>query len=171
MVSFARAARSRCFLSLLEGALPTTLAVLVVLGGLAGCGDEDEGGFSPVVSDPLSKVEFLRQADEICASTESRIEAAADDLLTGEEDPPPEEVERVAIDLVVPALESEVAAIRALGAPEGDEEEVEAILGATEAGIAEIEADPQGLIDGVPQSLRDAEELARRYGSQQCGIR
>ena len=138
----------------------------------SGCGgDDDEGGFSPVVSDPLEKVEFLRQADQICASTESQIEAAADDLLTGKEQPPPSEVERIAIDIVVPALEAEVAAIEALGAPEGDEAEVNAILGATEQGIAEIEADPQGLLDGPPDSLRRAANLSRAYGSQQCGIR
>jgi hypothetical protein len=139
---------------------------------IAGCGEEsDEGGFSPVVSDSLSKVEFLRQADEICHSTESQIEAAADDLVTNEDDPTPEEVEEVAIGIVVPALESQVAAIGAIGAPEGDEEEVEAILDATEEGIAEIEADPQSLLDGPPASLVEAEKLARGYGSQQCGIR
>jgi hypothetical protein len=147
-----------------------SLLVAVVL--VSGCGgDEDEGGFSPVVSDPVSKVEFLRQADEICRSTESQIEAAADDLVTNEEEPTPQEVEEVALGVVVPALESEVAAIGALGAPEGDEEQVRAILDATEAGIAEIEADPQALLDGTPESLVEAEELARRYGSQQCGIR
>ncbi len=134
-------------------------------------GGDDEGGFSPVVSDPVSKVEFLRQADEICVSTESRIEAAADDLVTSKQDPSPEEVEEVAINIVVPALETEVAAIGALGAPEGDEDEVQAILDATQAGIQEIEADPQALLDGVPESLREAEELARAYGSRQCGIR
>ena len=139
---------------------------------IAGCGEEsDEGGFSPVVSDPLSKVEFLRQADEICQSTESRIEAAADDLVTSKQDPSPEEVEEVAIGIVVPALESEVAAIGAIGAPEGDEAKVEAILDATDAGIEEIEADPRALLDGVPDSLREAEELARAYGSKTCGIR
>ena len=144
------------------------MAVVLV----AGCGgDDDEGGFSPVVSDSLSKVEFLRQADEICHSTESRIEAAADDLVTSKQDPSPEEVDEVAINIVVPALESEIAAIGALAAPEGDEDEIQAILDATEAGIAEIEADPQALLDGVPESLAEAEELARQYGSQQCGIR
>jgi len=144
--------------------------VAVVLA--PGCGgDEEEGGFSPVVSDPASKVEFLRQADEICLSTESQIEAAADDLVTNKEEPTPQEVEEVALGVVVPALESEVAAIGALGAPEGDEEQVQAILDATEAGIAEIEADPRALLDNTPESLVEAEELARRYGSQQCGIR
>jgi hypothetical protein len=144
--------------------------VAVVLA--PGCGgDEEEGGFSPVVSDPASKVEFLRQADEICLSTESEIEAAADDLVGNKEEPTPDEVEEVALGVVVPALEAEVAAIGALGAPEGDEEQVQAILDATEAGIAEIEADPQSLLDNTPESLVEAEELARRYGSQQCGIR
>ena len=139
---------------------------------LSGCGgDDDDGGFSPVVSDPLSKVEFLRQADEICLSTESQIEAAADDLVTDEEDPTPEEVEEVATGIVVPALESQVAAIGALGAPEGDEDEVQAILDATEAGIAEIEADPKALLDRAPTSLVKAERLARSFGSTQCGIR
>ena len=151
----------------------TAAAVTLAVAALAsGCGsDDEEGGFSPVVSDPLSKVEFLRQADEICHSAESQIEAAADDLVTDEEDPTPQEVEEVAISIVVPALESEVAAIDALGAPEGDEETVEAILDATRAGISEIESDPQSLLDGPPPSLAEAERLARAYGSQQCGIR
>ena len=147
-------------------------SLLVAALFVAGCGEEeDEGGFSPVVSDPLSKVEFLRQADEICFSAESRIEAAADDLLRGKGGPDPAEVEEVAIGIVVPALESEVAAIEALGAPEGDEQAVEAILEATRDGIAEIERDPEGLLNGAPESLARAEELARRYGSQECGIR
>lgn len=154
------------------GAELSVLAVPLVSFLIAGCGGEsDEGGFSPVVSDPLSKVEFLRQADEICNSTESRIEAAADDLVTGKEDPPPAEVERIALSIVVPALEAEVAAIEALGSPEGDEAEVEEILVATEEGIAEIEADPRGLLDGVPRSLRRAANLSRAYGARQCGLR
>lgn len=149
----------------------TAAALLAVAALLAGCGgDEDEGGFSPVVSEPVSKLEFLRQADEICVSTESRIEAAADDLVTAKKDPAPAEVESIALEVVVPALESEVAAIGALGAPEGDEDEVQGILDATEAGIAEIEADPQALLDGPTDSLRRAEMLASQYGSSQCGI-
>ena len=148
------------------------LATLVALVTLAGCGgDDDAGDFSPVVSDPLSKVEFLREADRICFASEARIEAAADDLVTGRGEPDPAEVERVATSIVVPALESEVRAIRALGAPAGDEPQVEAILAATEQGIAAIERDPRGLLDGVPQPLTRAQRLAEDYGSRQCGFR
>jgi hypothetical protein len=139
---------------------------------MAACGSEDDPDeFSPVVSEPLAKVEFLRRADAICHSTEARIEAAADDLVTSRRDPAPAEVERIALSLVVPALETEVTAIRALGPPAGDEREVEAILEATEQGIAAIEADPRGLLDGIPAPLRRAQDLAEAYGSQQCGLR
>ena len=91
--------------------------------------------------------------------------------MAGKGEPDPAEVEEVALGIVVPALEAEIAAIGALEAPEGDEDEVQAILDATQAGIEEIEADPQALLDGAPKSLAKAEQLARRYGSQQCGIR
>ena len=124
-----------------------------------------------MVSDPLTKVEFLREADEICFSSEARIEAAADDLVTAPGEPDPAEVERIAIDLVIPALEAEVRAIGAIGAPPGDEEQVEAILAATEQGIEAIEADPRGLLDGIPAPLRRATRLAEAYGAEQCGLR
>jgi hypothetical protein len=141
----------------------------VALGGCGG--DEEPADFSPVVVEPLSKVEFLREADRICFASEARIEAAADDLVAGNREPRPAEVERVAIGVVVPALESEVRAIRALGAPEGDERQVEAILAATEEGIAAIERDPRGLLDGIPAPLGRAQRLAEAYGSRQCGFR
>jgi hypothetical protein len=115
-------------------------------------------------------VEFLAQADRICASTNARVEAAADGLVTTGEDPPPAEVRRAIVGVVIPALEAEVRAIRALGAPAGDEAEVEAIIAATEAGIDEIRADPVAVLDGPPPSLRVAGRLARAYGSQSCGV-
>lgn len=150
----------------------SSVGLLLVASILLGCGgDNGPDDFSPVVAEPLSKVEFLRDADRICFSSEARIEAAADDLVTARRDPDPAEVERIAISLVVPALETEVRAIRALGAPDGDEREVEAILAATEQGIAAIEDDPRGLLDGIPAPLRRARQLAERYGSQQCGFR
>jgi hypothetical protein len=139
--------------------------VVLAAAFVVGCGDDDgPDDFSPVVVEPVSKVEFLREADRIC-------EAAADDLVTGRGETDPAEVERVATAIVVPALESEVRAIRALGAPDGDEREVAAILAATERGIAAIERDPRSLVDGVPAALRRAERLAAAYGSRQCGFR
>ncbi|MDQ3572963.1 MAG: hypothetical protein M3383_08910 [Actinomycetota bacterium] len=148
------------------------LAALLCATVWVGCGgDDSEDHSKPVVADPITKVEFLREADEICFASEAQIEAAADDILAGNGKADPAEVKRIARGIVVPALEAEVAAIGALRFPAGDEAKIRAILAATEAGVAQIEADPAGLLDGVPQPLREAQRLAAAYGSRQCGIR
>ncbi len=136
----------------------------------AGCGGGDETTFPAGVSRPIAKVAFLAEADRICHSTNARIEAAADGL-TGPREPPPAEVRRVVIGVVVPALEAELRAIRALGVPAGDEREVDGIVAATERGIDEIRADPLAAADGPPPGLRRAARLAQAYGSQECGVR
>jgi hypothetical protein len=116
-------------------------------------------------------VRFLAEADRICHSTNARIEAAADGLVTGRHEPPPAQVRRVVLRIVVPTLRSEVEAIRALGAPAGDEAEVKAILAATDRGIRQVEADPVGVLDGPPPALREAGRLAQAYGSAECDLR
>jgi type IV pilus biogenesis protein CpaD/CtpE len=139
---------------------------------LAGCGGDDGATTTTTTtSAPLTKAEFVRQADQICLSGDLRIEAAADDLLAGGGEPPPAQVRRIALRIVVPGLEAEVRAIRALGAPVGDEATVARILHSTERGIAQIKADPEGAIEGPPPGLREAGRLARRYGSEECGAR
>jgi hypothetical protein len=146
------------------------LWIAVLLAGCGGGGD-DAVTQATTAAPALTKPEFIRQADQICLSGDSRIEAAADDLLAGSGEPPPAEVRRIALRIVVPGLESEVRAIRALGAPAGDESEVERILSATQRGIAQIEADPESAVAGAPPALRQAGRLARRYGSSECGAR
>ena len=147
--------------------------LVVAVIALAGCGGgEPDGDTYPAgVSRPLAKVEFLAEADRICASTNARIEAAADDLAGGRRHPPPAEVRRVVIGVAIPALESEVRAIRAIGAPAGDGQEIDAILAATQEGIEQIRADPQAVLDGPPPALRRAGRLARAYGSAECDVR
>lgn len=138
----------------------------------AGCGDGGAPDTYPAgVSRPIAKVEFLREADRICESTNARVEAAADDLVGGRHDPPPAQLRRIVLGIVIPALETEVRAIRSLGAPAGDEQRVEAIVAATERGIEQIRADPASVLDGPPQALREASRLALAYGSSSCDVR
>jgi hypothetical protein len=150
---------------------PARLAVFALLA-LAGCGGgESDDGYAPGVSRPLDKVQFLAEADRICHSTNAQIEAAADDLVGGRHDPPPAQVRRVVLAVAIPALEAEVRAIRAIGVPAGDAKEVDAIIAATERGIAELRADPAIAVNGAPPGLRAAARLSRAYGSQECGLR
>lgn len=138
---------------------------------LAGCGgDEFATTEAPGEPAPLTKAEFLYEADRICFAAESQIEAAADDFVT-DKHPDPAQVRRVVARIVVPKLRSEVDTIRLLDPPADDEAEIERILQATELGTDEIEADPLGVLDGIPPALQAAERRARTYGSEQCGLR
>ena len=147
-------------------------SLLLAAAAIAGCGGGDETStYPPGVSRPIAKVRFLAEADRICHSTNARIEAAADGLAIRRHEPPPAEVRRVVLRIVVPTLRSEVEAIHSLGAPAGDEAKVQAILAATERGIRQIEADPVGVLDGPPPALREAGRLAQAYGSAECDLR
>jgi hypothetical protein len=147
-------------------------ALVLAAAAIAGCGGGETSSTYPAgVSRPIAKVRFLAEADRICHSTNARIEAAADDLVIGRHEPPPAEVRRVVLSIVVPTLRSEVDAIRSLGAPEGDEARVNAILTATERGIRQVEAGPVGVLDGPPAALREAGRLAQAYGSAECDLR
>jgi DNA-directed RNA polymerase subunit F len=139
--------------------------------GLVGCGGEGETTAAPVEPPALTREEFLAEADRICFATESQIEAAVDDYAVSGEEPDPAQVRRVVGQIVVPSLRSEARAIRLLDPPPADEDEVEAILAATSRGADELAADPLSAIDGPPAALLEAERLARRYGSQECGLR
>jgi hypothetical protein len=154
--------------------LTRTLAIAGVVPALllASCGEEEPAP-EPLPAPAISKPEFLREADRICRSGDSQIEAIGDDLYTDVppgERPNPGEVRRFALNVVIPRIQSEIDAIRALGAPEGDEREVEAILRATEQGIREIRDDPEGIADGAPAGFRRAGDLSARYGSKECGV-
>ena len=144
---------------------------MAAAASLSACGDpESSTTASATQSGPPTKAYFLSQADRICHSFESQIEAGGDQLFTGHRKPDPARLRRFALRLAAPKLEAEIGAIRALGAPRGDEAEVEAILGAAERGVREIRRDPESLASGQPPAgLKESGRLAARYGSRECG--
>jgi DNA-directed RNA polymerase subunit F len=147
--------------------VPAALAALLALGG---CGGEERTTPTFEEPPPLTRQEFIAEADRICLAVESQIEAAVDDY-AAQRKPDPDEVRRAVTRIVVPKLRSEVEAIRLLDPPPEDADEVDAILAATERGAARLEDDPLSALDGIPPDLKEAERLARAYGSRQCGLR
>jgi hypothetical protein len=69
---------------------------------------------------------------------------------------------------VVATIQGEVDEIRALTAPEGDEEEISAILDSAQAAIDEIEAHPAA-VNAKPNPFRESTRLAHSYGLDACG--
>lgn len=147
-----------------------TIAMAVALVAVAGCGSDDDNG-SEETQATLTKVEFIERGDAICKKAEERSEPEAEDFAEENgfdlEKATDEELEEAIAAVLVPALNQQAEEIDALGAPEGDEGQIDAIVVALEEGTAEVEDDPGLVLEGEP--LKEASQLARDYGFEACG--
>ena len=144
-----------------------------------GCGDDDEETTTAATGaettteatgEPLSKEEFIAQADQICSEGDAQIDQAAGETFA-EGEPTPEEEEAFVTDTALPNIQGQIDGIRALTPPEGDEKDVAAILDAAQTAIDEAEEDPSLLGPGGEGSdpFAKASKLAQDYGLEDCG--
>jgi hypothetical protein len=163
----------------------TMLLALALATGLiaAGCGDDDDDtatttssptttagatGATGATGEPLSKDEFITQADAICKAGDKKIDAAAQETFSGGQ-PSQAEQEQFVTEDVVPNIQEQIDGLRALTPPEGDEEEVSAILDSAQDAIDQTEADPGALTEGGDDPFSEANQLAEEYGLEVCG--
>jgi malonyl CoA-acyl carrier protein transacylase len=143
------------------------MGVLAVAAIAAGCGGGDSSAES------LTKAEFVKKANAICArlSGESQAELLAyinknvkgsgnKALTKGQE-------EELVESLVVPSVNKQIEELDALGAPEGDEEQIDAFIEELESTVEEAEEETVGFTEERP--FAEAEKLAREYGISECG--
>lgn len=148
------------------------LATVVAFAAIAaGCGSSSDDSTEVVV---LTKTEFIEQGDAICTKGSKQIEKEADEFVedndVNTENPSKEDQEEVITTVVGPALQTQADELSALGAPEGEEETVEAIIGALEDGAAELEDDPASLLEESGSGpLDEANKLASEFGFKECG--
>ncbi len=157
---------------------------------LAGCGGDDDGGDLTVDADSLvpSKRDYIVQADTICANVQQGIETQAEvEFRISSKDftvtpageivfkpgrrPSDAQIEAFGAETVVPAFRDQLADLRALTPPSGDEATVAEIYDAADRGIDALRADPSLFIDSdaVRAELAEARRLGRAYGFFDCG--
>ena len=120
----------------------------------------------------LSKPEYLRRADAICAKYERRLAAL----------PEPRTLRDVPafIERGVPLAKEELAELDELRPPEGDEAEVDRLLAQVRETTAELErlgeaaaardrAGARAAAERLEEASDRAAKLARRYGLDECG--
>lgn len=145
------------------------LAALVVLAAtVAGCGGGDDSDTS---GDSLTKAEFIKQGDAICEKANEQSEAEAEKFAKENdfklERPTKEQLEEAVSEILVPNFKRQVADLKALGVPEGDEEQVEEMISSLETAADEIEDDPSLVFE--EQVLKEPAQLAKDYGFEVCG--
>lgn len=129
---------------------------------------------SSVRTSSLGKAQFVKQANAICAREKrSLIEKTGAYLAQRESDGEPQAVlvAKAAKEVLAPVVGEQVAALRKLGAPAGDEEEIEEMLVAQEEGaeqISEVETlEPR---KDPPESFAEAAEMFQAYGLTECSF-
>jgi hypothetical protein len=144
-------------------------ALTLATGSIAaGCGGGDEDGETTPTAAALSKEEFLKQGNQICAASEKQIDAEAQKVF-GNQQPSQSEVESFATKTAIPTLQFEIAGIEALPAPSGDEDQVNAIVSAAQQGLDELKADPSLITaEGQDDPFAEAKRLAKQYGLTAC---
>jgi hypothetical protein len=152
------------------------LGIVVVLPfAAAGCGEKDESAASSTTTTSLTKPEFVRDANKICKAEGDKVERASKQFFADtppDKEAPPAEIDRFGEKTVYPAIQSTIDRITALGAPAGDEDEVDQFLAALQAGLDKLKQDPQQLAQGgSAPAFEDADKLASDYGLDDCAGR
>jgi hypothetical protein len=152
-----------------------TIALAVALAAaalVAGCGGGDDSGGTATGS--ISKAAFIKKVDAVCQRGTERMQRAILGFLKQHKDvkrPNKAQSEKLVGTAIVPSVKTEIEELKALGAPEGDEERVSAIVGALEEGLETAEGNPEAVVASSDAVFGISGRLAGEYGAEVCGSR
>jgi hypothetical protein len=143
--------------------------VLAITGIVSGCGGSGSS------TDPISKADFVKQANAACAQTQKQIETEFAQFVSslGGKEPSSQQANeaaqtKVANEILIPGKEQELDSLKELGAPKGDKEQVDEITSALEEGIEETKKDPGHAASNSGKTFAKEQTLAARYGLKNC---
>jgi hypothetical protein len=139
-------------------------ALVLVVGG---CGGDDESSSTTSTAAALTETAFLAQGNAICIAANKELDQAANDTFTGGQ-PTDAQIEQYA-GVLVPNVQGQVDAIRALTPPEDLADQVDTFLADAEDALAQVSDDPSLLLtsdDNGPFSSISQE--ARQIGLDKC---
>lgn len=145
-----------------------TIALAVGLM-VSGCGGKDGSAATPSdastsAAPAISEADFTEQANAICAAGNEELQTAADAL---GDNPTQDQVEAFASDTLVGNIQGQHDDIEELGAPDGSEADVTAMLDSLQGGIDAVAADPS-LVTTDATPFAEANGLAAGLGLTEC---
>jgi hypothetical protein len=146
------------------GVLASALVVALLAGGCGGSSSDDTATAS------ISKAAFIKKANAICEKSAEKLHT---DFLAFYEPgnnskTPKAESEEYIEKVVRPDFTQQTTEISALGAPDGSEDQVEALVAAVEEGLVKAEAKPTELVTANAELFANAIKLATAYGLDAC---
>jgi hypothetical protein len=140
-------------------------AVLAFALIVVGCGDDDD---TSTVA--LTKAQFVKEGNAICKAGNEEINSefekfADENNVNQRKQPTDAQLEEIAEEFLLPSISEQIEEVRALGAPEGEEDAVNAFLDNAEAEVEEIEGDPSLLAE---DTFVEVNKEARALGLTAC---
>jgi hypothetical protein len=147
--------------------------------GVAGCGGDDETSTTPTTgasgasgaSGPLTAGEWTTQADDICAQGDKDQRAAIEQFIKEQGisgQPSSAELEQLASEVIIPNIEQQINAIKALPAPEDQAEQITAFVDQAETDLNGLKDDPGQITEGNANPFAETRTLAQDLGLKNC---
>ena len=138
----------------------------VVLAGLlaAGCGSSSSTTSTAAKPAP-TKAQFLAQANAIC--TQGNKKLAGSEKALGSK-PSEDDVSSFITGPLKSEVQRQIDAVRALGAPAGEEQTVKQILDLGQKDLDRVTADPKAFIQAKTSPFHDFAAHAHAYGLTAC---
>jgi hypothetical protein len=135
--------------------------LLLSAGAVGGCGGS---------SDVPTKAAFIKQADAICARADSKQKAdfrkfAEEHTITKLTS---DQQSKLIVSIGLPPIITEASELRELTPPDGDEDEVQAIIDGMENGVKAAEKEPLSMNPGPNNPFNSVDQMARKYGFKGC---
>jgi hypothetical protein len=139
------------------------VAAAVALAGIAaGCGD-DNNDSTTSAAETISKADFVAKANQICKQGNADIDQAGKQLPHNLNEA---QLEDFASSTLVPKVQSQIDGVKALGAPAGEEAQVNKLLATVQADLDQLKADPSKIKDD--HLFDDSDQQAKALGLNEC---
>jgi hypothetical protein len=155
-----------------KGSIASVAVALAIALIVAGCGGSD----NEIKTSSLSKDEYVAKADAACTKVNERlaVEFSAYAKKTGfklNKKPTEKRASSLIENTVAKSVKGEVIAIRALGAPSGYEDRIEAILGSVEDGLDTARKNPKVVVEDISIAFGESDRLGEEFGFKVCAQR
>jgi hypothetical protein len=154
--NFRPASRTVSAIAMNQRTVMSLAAVVALTGALAsGCGGGGDG---------LSKSDYIKQADAICAKDSKKLNAASRKFGSK---PTQRQLNHYVTANFVPTIEDQIKELRRLEAPNSDQAKLTKIYDEVDRGLRKLKTQPQLLTKGNP--FKKANQGAQAYGLKVCG--
>jgi len=155
-----------------KGFLALLASVVAIALVAAGCGSSSDTTEESASEATLTKSEFLKKGNAICAAGNKEIEEGFEEFgkennLSENKGPTEAQFEEISETVLVPDVSKQLEGLRSLGTPEGDEGELDELLSNAEGTLEEVEEDPSVLSKEDP--FAEVNKEASAYGLTVCG--